>query len=422
MKLQLRTDHDHRAAGVVDTLAEQVLPEAAALAFDHVGERLQRPLVGAGHGLAAAAVIEQRIDGLLQHALLVAHDDVGSLELEQALQPVIAVDDAAIQVVQIRGREAAAVERHERPQVGRQDRQNFEDHPLGLDSRLVERFEHLEPLGDLLDLGIGARRFQVLAQLGDLGIDVERAQQLTDTFRAHARRKVVAILLDLGQIVVLGQEPTAVERRHSRLGDDVGLEIEHALDVAQGHVEHHAHARGQALKEPDVRSGRGELDVPHALAAHLGQRHLDAALLADHSAMLQALVLAAQALVVLDRAEDLGAEEAVALGLEGPVVDGLRLFDFAVGPRADLLGRSQPDLDRVELLVLLDLLEELKKRFHQYLSRSMSMPSERISLTSTLNDSGIPASILWSPLTMFSYTLVRPVMSSDLTVSISCSV
>ena len=53
---------------------------------------------------------------------------------------------------------------------------------------------------------------------------------------------------------------------------------------------------------------------------------------------------------------------------------------------------------------------------------SMLMPSERISFTSTLNDSGMPASILWSPLTMFSYTLVRPVMSSDLTVSISCSV
>ena len=36
------------------------------------------------------------------------------------------------------------------------------------------------------------------------------------------------------------------------------------------------------------------------------------------------------------------------------------------------------------------------------------MPSERISFTSTLNDSGMPASILCSPLTMFSYTLVRP--------------
>ena len=163
MELQLRTDHDHRPAGVVDTLAEQVLPEAAALALDHVGERLQRPLVGAGHRLAATAVVEQRIDRLLQHPLFVAHDDIGRLELEQALQPVIAVDDAPIQIVQVGGREAAAVERHQRAQVGRQHREHLEDHPFGLDSRLVERLEHLEPLGDLLDLGIGTGRFQVLA-------------------------------------------------------------------------------------------------------------------------------------------------------------------------------------------------------------------------------------------------------------------
>ena len=72
VQLQLRADHDDRAAGVVDALAEQVLAEAAALALDHVGERLERALVGAGHRLAAAAVVEQRVDGLLQHALLVA--------------------------------------------------------------------------------------------------------------------------------------------------------------------------------------------------------------------------------------------------------------------------------------------------------------------------------------------------------------
>jgi hypothetical protein len=39
--------------------------------------------------------------------------------------------------------------------------------------------------------------------------------------------------------------------------------------------------------------------MAHALAAHLGQRDLDAALLADDAAVLEALVLAAQALVVL---------------------------------------------------------------------------------------------------------------------------
>src|SRR5687768_10868417 len=105
--------------------------------------------------------------------------------------------------------------------------------------------------------------------------------------------------------------------------------------------------------------GRGELDMAHALAADLGQRHLHSAFFTNDAAVLEALVLAAKALVVLDRPEDLGAEQAVALRLERPVVDGLRLLHFTVGPRADLLGRSQPDLDRVELLVLLDLLEEL---------------------------------------------------------------
>ena len=79
--LQLRTDHDDRAAGVVDALAEQVLAEAALLALEHVGERLQRALVGAGDELAAAAVVEQRVHRLLQHALLVADDDLGGVQL-----------------------------------------------------------------------------------------------------------------------------------------------------------------------------------------------------------------------------------------------------------------------------------------------------------------------------------------------------
>ncbi len=76
VQLELRTDHDDRTAGVVDALTQQVLTETTALALDHVGQRLERTLVGAGHGLAATTVVEQRVDGFLQHALFVAHDDV----------------------------------------------------------------------------------------------------------------------------------------------------------------------------------------------------------------------------------------------------------------------------------------------------------------------------------------------------------
>jgi hypothetical protein len=101
-----------------------------------------------------------------------------------------------------------------------------------------------------------------------------------------------------------------------------------------------------------VRNRRSQLDVAHALAAHLGQRDFNAALFADDALVLHALVLAAQALVVLDRTEDARAEQAVALRLEGTVVDGLGLLDLAERPRQDLFRRCDADPDLVEGLRL----------------------------------------------------------------------
>src|SRR5437660_7605413 len=420
VQLQLRPHYDHRAARVVHALAEQVLAETPAFALDHVGERFQGALVGAGHRLAAAAVVQERIHRFLEHSLLVPDDDLGRLKLEEALEAVVAVDDAAVQVVQVGGREAPSVQGHQRPQLGRQHRQHFHDHPVRLDAGLLETFEHFEAFGELLDLGVGAGSLELLPQGIDLLVQVDRAQQLANPLGAHARREIVTVLLDLGEVVLLGEELGPLDLvvvDHARVGDDVGFEVEHALDVPERHVEHEAEARGQALQEPDVRDRARELDVPHALATDLGERDLDAALLADHPAVLQALVLAAQALVILDRPEDLGAEETISLRLEGAIVDRFGFLHFAVGPRADLFRRGDPDLDRVELLFLRDLLEELEQCFHVLLqcgvqlselhsvqkrSRSMSMPSERISFTSPLQHSGMPASNLWSPLTMFS--------------------
>src|ERR1700734_3469618 len=88
--------------------------------------------------------------------------------------------------------------------------------------------------------------------------------------------------------------------------------------------------------------------MAHAFAPNARQRHLDRAFLADDAFVLHPLVLAAQALVVLDRPKDARAEQAVALGLEGPVIDGLRLFDLAVGPGQNLIGARDRNPDLVE--------------------------------------------------------------------------
>src|SRR5262249_38282259 len=72
--------------------------------------------------------------------------------------------------------------------------------------------------------------------------------------------------------------------------------------------------------------------------------------LADDALILHALVLAAQALVVLDRTKDARAEQAVPLRLERAVVDRLRLLDLAVRPRQNLLRARDGDPDLVEHL------------------------------------------------------------------------
>ena len=74
--LQLRADHDNRTAGIVDTLAQQVLTEAALLTLEHIGQGFERTVVRAGDRAAAAAVVDERVHRLLQHPLFIAHDDI----------------------------------------------------------------------------------------------------------------------------------------------------------------------------------------------------------------------------------------------------------------------------------------------------------------------------------------------------------
>src|SRR5947207_4841878 len=114
-----------------------------------------------------------------------------------------------------------------------------------------------------------------------------------------------------------------------------------------------------------MRDRRGELDVAHAVSPNFGQGHFDAAFFANDAAILHALVLAAQAFVILDRPKDPSAEQPVALRLERPVIDCLRLFDLAIGPRADTLRAGDRDPDLIEALRPANLAKDIHQLVHQ---------------------------------------------------------
>ena len=166
----------------------------------------------------------------LQHALLVAHDDVGRAQLDQALQAVVAVDDAAIEIVEVRGREAAAVERHQRAQFGRDHRHHVEDHPF-------------RRAPDSMKLSTSFRRLTSFLRLASEVVSRSSSRRLRPAPRRgrcltawrwiasapmSALEGVVAVFVLRVEILLFGQQLAVLERRQAGLGDHVVLEIEDA--------------------------------------------------------------------------------------------------------------------------------------------------------------------------------------------------
>jgi hypothetical protein len=213
------------------------------LPIQHVGERLQRALVGARDDAAAAAIVEQSIDRFLQHALFVAHDDVRRLQFDEALEAVVAIDDAAIEVVQVRRRKTAAVQRNERAQLRWDHRHDGQDHPLRTIAGVDERFHDLEALDHLLRLLAAVGGSDVSAKLIAQLLEVDRYQQIADRFGADLRGEAVLAVIVLRLVeLVFRQKLLVGERGETRLNDDILLEIENLLQILQLHVEHQTDA------------------------------------------------------------------------------------------------------------------------------------------------------------------------------------
>jgi len=200
VQLEVVADDDDRTPGVVHALAEQVLAEPALLAAEHVRERLELVVAGPRDRAAAAAVVHERVDRLLEHALLVADDDLRRAELEQTLEPVVPVDHAAVEVVQVAGREPAAVELHHGAQVRRDDRKDREDHPLGRRARAEERLHQTEPLDGLLAALPGGRTHLGLELERELG-EIDLPHDLEHGLGAHLRAEEAVLV---GERAVLG--------------------------------------------------------------------------------------------------------------------------------------------------------------------------------------------------------------------------
>src|SRR5919107_18280 len=157
----------------------------------------------------------------------------------------------------------------------------------------------LRAVAQLLDLTLGT--FLDLAAYVGLGaLGLELRQVLLELLHPGLDVVVAPVLellaLDVGP--ALQRREVAVPRLFVDVGDHVRREVDDLLQVLRGEVEQVAESRRDTLEVPDVGDRRGQLDVAHPLAAHLGTGDLYATPLTDDALEANTLVLAAVALPV----------------------------------------------------------------------------------------------------------------------------
>ncbi len=349
IQFQIRADDNDGTSGVVHALAEQVLAEPALLAFEHIAQRLERTVARAADGAAVTAVVEQRVNSLLEHPFFVADDYFRRFERQQRFQTVVAVDHAAVEVVQVGRCKTSAFERNQRAQIRRNHRQHFKNHPFRARVALDQPFEHLhladQLLAGLLAAGAGERIFEFTQLLGQIDL----LEQLADPFCTDTGIKTAfAVVVQRFAVFKFRQQLFFFERRIARFNDNVIVIINNVLKVAQSHVEQKTHAARSGLEEPDVRDRNGQLNVSHAFAANAGQTHFNAATVADDPFMLDTFVFSATALPVLGRTEDAFTEKTALFRLKCTVVDRFGVFNLPETPGTNVLRRSQLDAGHVD--------------------------------------------------------------------------
>ena len=151
---------------------------------------------------------------------------------------------------------------------------------------------------------------------------------------------------------MLGEELVLFEAdlRITGIDHNVAAEIDNLLQIARRKLEEQAYTRRHALKVPNMRHGRGQIDVAHALAAHFSAGNFYTALIANQTLVTYAFILTAMALPVFNRTKNALAEKSIALRFESSIVNSFGLLDFAERPFTNLFGRGKTYLHSLKII------------------------------------------------------------------------
>ena len=347
--LQERTNVDNWTSWVVNTLTKQVLTETSLLTLKHVWQWLQWTVTRTRYRTSATTVVNQRVDGFLQHTLFVLNDNARCVQLQQTLQTVVTVDNTTVQIVQVRRCKTSTFQLHHWTQVRWDNRNNIHNHPLWLVTRLNKSFDDVQTTNGantLLTSGLT----QFCLQRFNFSFKISICQQRLYSFSTHTRFKSVTVFGLQLTVLTFWQQLLLSQRCITGLSNHVWCEVDNLFQWTWWHIQDQSHTWWNSLEIPDVWYRSGQLNVTHTLTTDLWWRYFNATTVTNDSLVTNTLVLSASTFIILGRSKDTLVEKSILFWLERTIVDCLRLLNFTIRPAANLVWTSQSDLHAFKLI------------------------------------------------------------------------
>ena len=152
-----------------------------------------------------AAVVDQRVHRFLEHPLFIADDNLRRSQVHETLEPVVPVNHTPVEVVQVAGGEAAAVQLDHGAKLGGQYRQDGQNHVLDPVAAVPEGLHHPKAFDGLL-APLSGGGLHLEDELLPKGLQVNHPQDGQNRLGAHGGLENAAIGLLQFPIARFGDE------------------------------------------------------------------------------------------------------------------------------------------------------------------------------------------------------------------------
>jgi len=236
MESEIWPNDDDTPSRVVHTLAEEILTETALLPSQEIRQALERTVTISPNRPRTPTVVDKSVHRFLQHSFLVPENDIRSLDFNEFLQTVVAVDYPAVEVIEVRGCKASTIQRYQGTKVGRDHRNHVQNHPFRAVIGMSKCLHNLKTLESFLFALNGGLHADLKPEFSREFLRIDFCEELMNSRSTHPGSNLAPLFKVIPQFL-LSDDVTLGDRSGSRVQHKVSLIIKYSLQISHTDAE-----------------------------------------------------------------------------------------------------------------------------------------------------------------------------------------